>query len=125
MSDPMTEQPVYQCRRWFVMGVFSLAACCLIYRGYDLQVRHQDFLKDHGDARSIRVAEIPAHRGMITDRHDVPLAISTPVNSIWTTPRKLLAEQPALTQLAGFLNMKPDKLREMLNQRIGREFVYL
>ena len=106
MNKDITLNHHYPLRRWFVISAFFVAASCLLYRAYDLQVRHQDFLKDHGDARSIRVAEIPAHRGMITDRNDVPLAISTPVNSIWTTPRKLLAAESSLHQLAKLLQMK-------------------
>ena len=46
----------------------------------------RDFLQDQGDARSIRKEDIPAHRGLITDRHGEPLAISTPVTTHSQSP---------------------------------------
>ena len=63
----------------------------LMWRALDLQVLNKDFLQEHGDARALRVVDIPAHRGMILDRNGEPLAVSTPVNSIWATPGKVLS----------------------------------
>ena len=61
----------------------------LIGRGVYLQGIHDDFLQKKGDARYSRVIEVSAHRGMISDRNGEPLAISTPVDSIWANPQKL------------------------------------
>jgi cell division protein FtsI (penicillin-binding protein 3) len=91
----------------------------------DLQLMHKDFLRDHGDARALRVVAIPAHRGMITDRRGEPLAVSTTVNSVWATPRNLLGAGAALNDLANLLALAPDELRRLLAERRDREFVYL
>src|SRR3989304_5852221 len=58
----------------------------LFGRGAYLQVVHNDFLQKKGSARYSRVIEVSAHRGMITDRNGIPLAVSTPVESGWASP---------------------------------------
>ena len=55
-----------------------------------MQLLHKDILQGKGDARHLREVSIPAHRGMITDLNGEPLAISTPVDSIWAYPREFL-----------------------------------
>jgi len=97
----------------------------LVFRAVDLQVLNKEFLQDHGDARALRVVKIPAHRGMITDRNGESLAISTPVNSIWAVPRKVMAADVKLDQLAKYLHMDEKELTSLLRDRIGRQFVYL
>ncbi|NIQ11776.1 MAG: penicillin-binding protein 2, partial [Gammaproteobacteria bacterium] len=91
----------------------------------DLQVLSNKFLQEHGDARALRVVTIPAHRGMVTDRNGEPLAVSTPVNSIWATPRKVLQSDKDLDDLANYLDVTEEKLHTLMSERIGRDFVYI
>lgn len=123
----MTDKDIvhdYPVRRGLLLFAFAAAACLLLWRGIDLQIKHKDFLRHHGDARALRVVEIPAHRGMITDRNGEPLAISTPVESIWAVPRQLLAAGD-LEPLASALGQDAASLARMLHDRRQREFVYL
>lgn len=115
----------YPMRRRMVLLIFVMAMGSLLWRAFDLQILRQDFLRDHGDARSLRVVDIPSHRGMITDRNGEPLAISTPVSSIWTTPHELLAESTSIKKLADAIDMEESELQSMLKERISRKFVYL
>ncbi len=119
------DYPVYHGRRWLIIVLLVAGMVVMLWRAVDLQIVRQDFLRDHGDARSVRVVDIPAHRGMIIDRHGEPLAISTPVQSLWTTPRKLLESGADLGPLARLLGMQERELLTHLRDRIGREFVYL
>ena len=112
-------------RRWFLLSLYTVCMACLLFRAVDLQVFNKEFLQDHGDARALRVVKIPAHRGMITDRNGESLAISTPVNSIWAVPRKVMAADAKLDQLAKYLHMDEKELTSLLRDRIGRQFVYL
>jgi cell division protein FtsI (penicillin-binding protein 3) len=105
-----------------LIGLFVLA---LVWRAVDLQVMNRDFLQDQGDARHLRALTMPAHRGMITDRNGEPLAISTPVDSIWVNPKELVLERDRWRQLARLLDMDVAELRDRLAQRADREFVYL
>lgn len=104
---------------------FIITASLLVWRAFYLQILNKDFLRNHGDARALRVVKIPAHRGMIADRNNEPLAISTPVDSIWAIPKQILENQQSISALADVIDMDPGALRQMLKERIGREFVYL
>ncbi|MBD3619852.1 MAG: penicillin-binding protein 2 [Chromatiales bacterium] len=112
-------------RRVLVLGVFALGMLVLVGRAIDLQVLKQDFLRGQGDARHLRVVGMPAHRGMITDRNGEPLAISTPVDSVWANPRELSLADPRLPQLARLLELDQDDMLRRLAARETREFVYL
>ena len=67
---------------------FGLVAASLVARAVHLQVLDKDFLNQQADTRHLRTEKISAHRGTITDRNGEPLAISTPVDSIWANPKQ-------------------------------------
>ncbi|MGD8741789.1 MAG: penicillin-binding transpeptidase domain-containing protein [Granulosicoccaceae bacterium] len=123
MSDDNVQ--FYPLRRHFVFGLLLLVAIALIWRLVDLQVLRKDFLQGQGDARALRVVSMSAHRGMVLDRHGEPLAISTPVDSIWMNPRDVQFEGKQRLHLAKLLGMDSDSLQSLLATRKGREFVYL
>lgn len=119
-----TEQPPYW-RYVAVLVAFALLTGALAWRAVDLQVVRKDFLQHQGDARHLRVVSDPAHRGMITDRNGEPLAISTPVHSVWAHPGNLLEAGDRLPELARALDLDAAALADRLRQRRDREFVYL
>ncbi|KAA1173120.1 penicillin-binding protein 2 [Marinobacter salinexigens] len=108
-----------------VLGVFLLVVGLLSWRLIDLQVVDNDFLRKQGDVRTIRVESIDAHRGVISDRHGEPLAVSTPVQTIWANPSEMDADEPRLTNLARLLDISEADLRQRLKKYSGREFIYL
>src|SRR3972149_3888137 len=112
-------------RRWVILLAYLAGMAMLMWRAVDLQVLNRDFLQGHGDARALRTVEIPAHRGMITDRNGEPLAISTPVSSIWAIPRKVMVSGMDLAPLAQCLEIPVAELKNELRDRAGRDFVYL
>ena len=120
-----TIQPQYPFRRWFILGFFMCGMLALSSRAIYLQLWNNDFLKEHGDARSIRVVEIPSHRGVITDRNGDQLAMSTPVDSIWAKPRKVFEDVEKLPALAKALGVSVKDLHQTLRDRINRDFIYL
>lgn len=115
----------YPYRRGLVLLALMLSLVVLAARDYDLQVLRRDFLSLQGDARRQRVVEIPAHRGMITDRNGEPLAISTPVDSIWVNPSQFLENPDSVHILAKKMQLNPKTLREKLSKADSREFVYV
>ncbi len=112
-------------RRRFVLGVLLVGLAALVWRAIDLQLEESEFLRGQGEARHLRVVSVPAHRGMITDRHGEPLAISTPVDSVWANPRELSVARDRLPELARHLELPLEGLQQMLAGRGDREFVYL
>lgn len=116
---------IHPARRWLVLSLFAIAAVLLLVRAVDLQVLRTGFLQGHGDARALRVITVPAHRGVITDRNGEALAISTPVDSVWVNPQELDRGDQKAGLLARTLGLEPAELHALLDDRAGREFVYL
>ncbi len=123
--DSQVTAPSYGARRWVLLSLLIFAGSALIWRAVDQQIFETDFLKSEGQRRHLRIVEVPAHRGMITDRAGEPLAISTPVDSVWANPWVLAPERFALAPVAGVLGMKNGDLRQLLARRSDRSFVYL
>jgi len=108
-----------------VLGIFL---ALLVGRVLSLQIidteRGYEFLQDQGAMRSVRTAEIPAYRGVITDRRGEPLAVSTPVISIWANP-SVLAKSERLPELARALGFEVSVLEERLARYSKKQFMYL
>jgi len=116
---------ISQARRLVLTGLMLLGFVVLAGRSAQLQLVDQVFLQEQGDARHLRVVKVPAHRGMITDRNGEPLAISTPVQSVWVNPQELVASPGEMSQVARLLALDVDRLQRLIGQRKDREFVYL
>ncbi|MEO6421204.1 MAG: penicillin-binding protein 2 [Candidatus Nitrotoga sp.] len=114
--------PRWRSQLLFVLLLFGMAA--LIARAVYLQSIHNNFLQQKGDARSSRIMDISAHRGMITDRNGEPLAISTPVESIWVSPQDVEATPQQVIQLAQIMGMDLKEVKSRLFDTT-RDFVYL
>src|SRR5690606_40793827 len=108
-----------------VGAVLAVSCAVLLGRAAWLQLVEQDFYQQQGDARFLREIPIPTSRGMITDRNGEPLAISSPVESVWANPKELLRASDRLPELAEALGVPHDHLLRRLGQRADKEFVYL
>lgn len=108
-----------------VLMLLALASTGLVVRAVDLQVVRKDFYQGQGDARYLREVPIPVSRGTITDRNGEPLAVSTPVESIWANPQELLQHPERVPELAQALGVDADQLKQRLDQRADKEFIYL
>ncbi|NND80841.1 MAG: penicillin-binding protein 2 [Gammaproteobacteria bacterium] len=114
--------------RYKTIGVlFGAAFIGLISRAVYLQVIDTEYLQSQGDARYLRVQTQPATRGMIMDRNQQPLAISTPVDSIWMHPPTILQQQDryAYKQLAGLLELSRNDIVAKARSMSNRQFAYL
>ena len=125
MSTRRPPAPNPRKRLVLVLLVLVCASVGLIARAIDLQVIRKQFYQDQGDARFLREVPIPVSRGTIYDRNGVPLAVSTPVVSIWANPSELLDHADQIPKLAKALDVNPDDLIKRLKERSDREFVYL
>jgi cell division protein FtsI (penicillin-binding protein 3) len=114
--------PSWRSRLLFVLLLTGMGA--LIVRAVYLQSIHNNFLQQKGNASSSRVIDISAHRGMIADRNGEPLAISTPVESIWVSPQDVEATPQQVNQLARIMGMDIKEVKSRLFDTT-RDFVYL
>jgi len=109
-----------------LVGVFfALVASSLLARAVHLQVLNKDFLNQQADTRHLRTERISAHRGTITDRNGEPLAISTPVDSIWANPKELAPAVDSVPQLARILGIESQQLMRRVTRSMDKDFLYL
>lgn len=106
-----------------VAGVLLFSA--LVGRAIQLQVLETDFLKNESVKRTVRDHSLQAYRGMIVDRHNEPLAVSTPVKSVWANPKQIIQEKVDVRAVAPLLGMSQIELLSKLKKHHNKEFIYL
>lgn len=121
-SVPMLKLPTGRAR--ILIWLLLLWFLVLIARAFYLQGLNTDFLRQKGDARYSRVIELTAHRGMITDRNGEPLAISTPVESVWVSPKDFEITPERIRQLSKILEMSESDVKSRFTHS-QRDFIYL
>lgn len=119
------EGALYPWRFRLMLGLLALMVGAIAWRIIDLQVVDRDFLIGEGNARSLRHIPIPAHRGLITDRNGEPLAVSTPVTTLWANAKELQVAKDRWPALASALGQDPKTLAERLEAQANKEFIYL
>jgi cell division protein FtsI (penicillin-binding protein 3) len=127
VSGPLT---ISRWRFYGVICVMGLLLILLIWNVASLQVlpnadRGYEFLQIQGESRTLRTETITAYRGVITDRNGEPLAVSTPVITLWANPKVLLQAPQRLAELARALDVNKADLESRLNRYAGKEFMYL
>jgi cell division protein FtsI (penicillin-binding protein 3) len=120
-----TTAPSFRARQWVLFALLLAAAAALMGRAVNLQLVDHGFLASQGDARFSRVASIIAHRGNIVDRNGEPLAVSTPVDSVWVNPRELSGSIEQLPHLALALGADRAELTRRVTSNPDRDFLYL
>ncbi|MFZ9035016.1 MAG: peptidoglycan D,D-transpeptidase FtsI family protein [Francisellaceae bacterium] len=112
-----------------VVVLLLLILGLLCYKLVLMQTVEHEKLKTEGENRSKRSKVIKAYRGEIFDRNGNPLAISTPVDTIWIDPYYLDADDPQLLRILDMLGLSDDEKENIIvriKQRQGRSgFVYL
>ena len=101
-----------------VFFVFALIGLCA--RAVHRQVLDEQFLVEQGEARHLRVEQIAAHRGSITDRNGEPLGVSSPVDSVWVNPRELAESGADVNDLAKTLGVDAGELMRKVSRSTDR-----
>ena len=125
-NRPRQRRGFNQRARLKVVGVgLALCAVSLVGRAAYVQLVNNDFYQRQGEARYLREVPIPTSRGMITDRNGEPVAVSTPVASIWVNPKELLLHPDRIGELARTLALDEADLTQRLAQKADKEFMYV
>ena len=127
-AQPNQTEEVKGIARWrftLVMAVFACLIAAVLVRLVVLHTIEQPFLFEQGEKRTVREEVQPAMRGMITDRYDKPLAVSTPVMNLWVNPQQVNLQQiPLVARDLGLSSVRLAKKIERAASQ-GRSFVYL
>jgi cell division protein FtsI (penicillin-binding protein 3) len=118
-------QRSFMSRCKFAGMCLATGAFLLIGRALHLQVVDQTFLNNQADARHVRKVTLAAHRGSITDRNGEPLAVSTPVDSVWVDPGDLVSAPENIPVLADLLKINREELTSRLTRSVDKDFLYL
>ncbi len=117
--------------RWrFIVICVALVALAAALMGRLILLQITDggqgavFLREQGALRTVRTAEIPVYRGLIEDRNGTPLAVSSPVVSLWANPQQL-KDSLRLNDLATLLSLDASALQDKLNFYGDKQFMYL
>ncbi len=124
----MTERPhggACAAREWIVLCALLGVIALLAARAYVLHVRTSEYLRAQGEARHSRVEQIVATRGMVLDRNGEPIAVSTPVDSVWAHPATLAESRALWPRLAQLLGTTPERIGRDVERYAAREFMYL
>ena len=124
-GDNDAQAKSYRWRSTLILILVLMGAAGLVFRAVELQLLDHGFLAKQGDDRSMRVVKIAAHRGSITDRNGEPLAVSTPVDSVWVNPQELNDNIDQLPKLAKALKQDQQSLARRITSNLDREFLYL
>ena len=116
---PRSEGATFRLRAFFAFGVIALGAGALVARAVELQLVDHGFLVKKGNARFSRVVSTAAHRGTIFDRNNEPLAVSTPVDSVWANPKELAAVPEGLAASRQGAEAQPGRVRAPHLQQPG------
>ncbi|MBU6379386.1 MAG: penicillin-binding protein 2 [Gammaproteobacteria bacterium] len=122
---PDAAAPSFRLRVLVAAGLMAVGGGVLAWKAFTLQLVESDFLRGQGDERFTRVATVVAHRGSVTDRAGEPLAVSTPVDSVWVNPRELTLANDQIPNLARALERDPQELARFVTTRLDRRFLYV
>ena len=115
----------FRLRGYAVLTALAVGAAAIMVRAVDLQVLKHGFLAEQGAERFMRNARIPAHRGEVLDRFGEPLAVSTPVDTVWADPSELAASADQLPGLAKALQRDPDWLTRRVTSNLESQYLVL
>jgi|TARA_B100002003_G_scaffold250735_1_gene291257 cell division protein FtsI (penicillin-binding protein 3) len=125
MTDSRTSRFLQQWRLYLVLFAMLLCVIAIGWKVSALHILERDFLQGQGDARTIRTVPLVANRGLITDRNGEPLAVSTPVQSIWVNPSEIADNRQAILRLADQLELQGEVLANNIEKNSGKEFLYI
>lgn len=125
MSDSKSNILQFTWRLYLVYFVMLAGIVAVLWKVSSLHLVQREFLQGQGDARTIRTEPLVAHRGMIMDRNGEPLAVSTPVKSIWVNPREIGENSAGISRLAQALTIDEKSLLDSVIANGNKEFIYV
>ena len=125
MSGAKLESFKEQWRLVLVLFLMFLCVLAIAWKVSALHIVERDFLQSQGDIRTIRTVPLVANRGLILDRNGEPLAVSSPVKSIWVNPQEIGAQHSEIERLAMELGLDSDSLLALMERNSGQKFLYV
>ena len=107
--DHTAESVLFIRRALVAFGVIVILSGILMVNLYNLQiVRHDDYQTRSNDNR-IKLVPIPPSRGIIFDRHGVPLALNRTIYQLEIVPEKVSNLADMFEQLRSVIGLTDEK----------------
>ncbi|WP_201549824.1 MULTISPECIES: peptidoglycan D,D-transpeptidase FtsI family protein [Psychrobacter] len=100
-----------------IWGIALVVLGLLIARAYYLQVANAQFYQDKGNELITSVRTQKSYRGMITDRNDLPLAVSAPLATVSFSPHDYSREYYELKRII-LTNPSSPQLQARMQKRL-------
>ncbi len=113
--------PIFQGRRLFLMLALISVIGVLMLRAIWLEIFQQEMLQEKAGQRQTRVISIPAYRGMIVDRNGEPMAVSSPVKSLYSNPVMLLSAYRQLNDAHEAAQQQVSVAKASAQQRVNSQ----
>ena len=115
----------FRLRARLLTGALAVIALVLFGRSVQLQVLDSQWLDEQANIRQLRQQKLFANRGLLLDRNGEPLAISTPVDSVWVNPPEIAEAGDGIMRLARELKFNREWLAQRITSNLDREFFYV
>ena len=125
MSESRLQVFLKSWRSYLLLVLMFACVIAIAWKAGTLHIIEKDFLQDQGDARTIRTVPLVANRGLIIDRNGEPLAVSTPVQSVWINPGEMVGKPASTHMLAEALGLNADVLEKNINKKANLKFLYV
>ena len=125
MSSAKLVSFIEQWRLYLVLFLMFLCVLAIGWKVSALQIVERAFLQSQGDIRTIRTVPLVANRGLILDRNGEPLAVSSPVKSIWVNPQEIGAQHSEIRRLGMELGLDSDSFVASMERNSRQEFLYI
>ncbi|TXD96238.1 penicillin-binding protein 2 [Psychrobacter frigidicola] len=100
-----------------IWGISLVILGLLIGRAFYLQVANAKFYQDKGDELITSVRTQKSYRGMITDRNQLPLAVSAPLSSVTFSPHDYAREYYEIKRIK-VTNPEQPQLQARMQKRL-------
>lgn len=115
-QQSITEKPTLAFDMWrfyLLWGTVLLCFVVLVARAFYVQVINKDFLQNKANANILRTEQLKSMRGVISDRHGVPLAISTPIMNVVIDPRDYFEAKKQYEEISEKIKKEPENARRL------------
>jgi len=108
-----------------VLAIFCSLSMVLAAKITYLMIFSHEFLSNEGHKRSTRMIETMPVRGTIFDRFNQPLAVSTPVSTLWVNPKQFAPTNQQALMLQEHLDIDDSMTRKLILNAQDKSFAYL
>ncbi|WP_350616097.1 penicillin-binding protein 2 [Pseudomonas sp. HY7a-MNA-CIBAN-0227] len=108
-----------------ILAIFYFLSMVLAARIIHLTIFSHEFLNNEGRKRSTRLTETVPVRGTIFDRFKQPLAVSTPVSTLWVNPKQFAPTKQQAVILNEHLDIDASLISHLTLNSQGKSFAYL